>query len=101
MASIIDQERLKDIVYELKRIEPLISDGFDKHVEYPEDLLKVLSEFFLLILQEDLEICEKIQAIMMIMMDFEKFLSDSYALHAHKYGVYNTLRDFASTIMMS
>jgi hypothetical protein len=101
MASIIEQERLADIVYELKRIEPRISDGFDKHVEYPEDLLKVLSEFFLLILQEDLELCEKIQSIIIIMMDFEKFLSDSYALHTGKYGVYNTLRDFASSIMLS
>ena len=88
-----DQERLADIVYELKRIEPRISD--------PEDLLKVLSEFFILILNEDVEICEKIQSIIIIMMDFEKFLSDSYALHAGKYGVYNTLRDFASSIMLS
>ena len=95
------QERLADIVYELKRIEPRISDGFDKHVEYPEDQLKVLSEFFILILNEDVEICEKIQSILIIMMDFEKFLSDSYALHAGKYGVYNTLRDFASSIMLS
>jgi len=96
-----DQERLADIVCELKKLQPRISDGFNKYVEYPEGLLKVLSETFLLILQEDLEICEKIQSIIIIMMDFEKFLSDSYALHAGKYGVYNTLRDFASSIMLS
>jgi hypothetical protein len=100
MASIIEQERLADIIYEIKRIEPRISDGFDKHVEYPEDLIKVLSEFFLLILQEDLELCEKIQAIIIIMIDFERYLSDSYALHVGKHGVYNTLKDFAIRIMI-
>ncbi len=96
-----DQERLKDIVYELNRLQPKISDGYNKHVEYPEDLIKVLSEFFILILNEDIEICDKIKSIIIIMLDFERYLSDSYELHAGEYGVYNTLRDFASSIMLS
>ena len=96
-----DQERLKDIVYELNRLQPKISDGYNKHVEYPEDLIKILSEFFLLILKQDIEICEKVEAIIIVMMDFQNHLSNNYSLHTGEYGVYNTLRDFAIRIMLS